>query len=162
MIANAVPTYTRDTVPSMTVPSDLLGPLTVASNELINFPAGLFGFPECRSFVLVAAERPGTFWLQSVEYGTLAFLLVDPFPAFKDYSVDLGPLDLAKLQSSDVSQVIILGIVTLPPSRGEMATVNLQGPIAFNLAGRCAMQMAIPESTFGVRYPIDLATAAAG
>lgn len=159
MIANATPSFTRDATPVVSVHSALLGPLTVTPNELLNFPAGLFGFPECRSFVLVATERPGMFWLQSVEDGALAFLLVDPFPVFKEYAVDLGPLDLAKLQSSDVAHVAILGIVTLPRSRDEKPTVNLQGPLALNLVGRCGMQMAIPESTFGVRYPFDLATA---
>jgi flagellar assembly factor FliW len=34
--------------------------------------------------------------------------------------------------------------------------VNLQGPLAFNVPEKRAKQIAIPNSEFGVRYPIDL------
>ena len=141
------------------VHSDLLGPISVAASELITFPAGLFGFPECRSFVLVAAARDGMFWLQSAEYGTLAFLVVDPFLFFADYAVDLAPVELAKLEAKEAADLAILAIVTLPRSRDDQATANLQGPIAFNLRSRLAKQIAIPDSDFGVQCPIDLAMA---
>ncbi|MDQ6827245.1 MAG: flagellar assembly protein FliW [Gemmatimonadota bacterium] len=144
----------------MLVHSDLLGPISVSAGEIIIFPAGLFGFPECRSFVLVATARDGMFWLQSAEYGTLAFLVVDPFLFFADYSVDLAPIELAKLEAKDATDIAVLTIVTLPRSRDDIATANLQGPIAFNLGSRLAKQIAIPDSDFGVQCPIDLSMTA--
>ncbi|HEX7239812.1 MAG TPA: flagellar assembly protein FliW, partial [Longimicrobiaceae bacterium] len=105
-----------------TVHSDLLGALDVPDEEVIAFPSGLFGFPECRSFVLVPAAREGMYWLQSVEHGTLAFLLVDPFLFFDGYAVDLGTAERAELEVRDASDVMVLTIVTLPGSREELPT----------------------------------------
>lgn len=146
--------------PTMIVHSDLLGPLSVASDEVLEFPDGLFGFPECRSFVLVPAEREGLYWLQSSAHSTLAFLLVDPFLFFEDFAVDVSRADLADLAAEDATEIAILAIVTLPGSRQDSPTANLQGPLALNLRGRRAKQLAVSESDFGVRCPIDLMSGA--
>lgn len=140
----------------MIVASDLLGPLEVDADEVIRFPAGLFGFPDCREFVLVPAERDGLFWIQSVEHGTLAFLLADPFLHFEGYAVDLPAADRAELAVEDAADVVLLAIVTLPRSRAESPTANLQGPIAINLRHRRAKQLALADSAHGLRSPIHL------
>lgn len=148
--------------PAMTVKSDLLGPLSVAPEEVIAFPSGLFGFPECRRFVLVPGAREGTYWLQSAEHGALAFLLVDPFLFFHDYAVDLGATDRAELEVEDASDVLVLTIVTLPRTRREPPTTNLQGPVAFNLRTRRGKQVAISERDLGLRVPVDLSGSGEG
>jgi len=148
--------------PSMTVHSDLLGPLTVAPEDVVRFPSGLFGFPECREFVLVPGSREGTYWLQSVEHGTLAFLLVDPFLFFDDYAVDLGAADRAELEVEEASDVMVLTIVTLPRTRREPPTTNLQGPLALNLRSRKGKQVAISERDLGLRVPVDLSKPVGG
>lgn len=142
--------------PGMIISSDLFGSLTVSPEELIDFPGGLFGFPECRGFVLIPAERTGLYWLQSAEHGALAFLLVDPFLFFDGYAVDVAPVDLADL-GGESAEIAILAIVTLPRERGGQPTANLQGPLAVNLALRTGKQLAIAESQFGVRCPFSLA-----
>lgn len=142
--------------PTMVVESDLLGPLSVTPEELIDFPTGLFGFPECQRFVLVPAPREGMFWLQSADHSPLVFLLVDPFQFFDGYSVELGAAELADLRATEPADVVILAIVTLPRSRSETPTANLQGPLALNLGERRARQLAISDSKFGVRCPVDL------
>ena len=140
----------------MIVESDLLGQVAVEPEELITFPAGLLGFPACREFVLIPSEREGMYWLQSAEHSPLAFVLVDPFRACPGFAVDLGPAEMGELGAQEASDVAILAIVTLgPPDRGG-CTVNLQGPLAFNVPKKRAKQIAIPQSDFGVRYPIDL------
>ena len=139
------------------VASDLLGPLTVPADELIEFPSGIFGFPECRRYVVVPGERDGFFWLQSADHSALAFLLVDPFLFFEGYSVDLSAQEIQELGAGEASDVAILAIVTLPRTRHEQPTANLQGPIAIAFASRRAKQLAIAESEFGVRCTLDLA-----
>jgi flagellar assembly factor FliW len=141
---------------NITVRSDLLGELQVASDEVLEFPRGLFGLPECRRFVLVHTDRPGVYWLQSLEHGTLAFLLVDPFLFFEGYVVDLGEADRAELQVSEPADAAILAITTLPRSRDEQPTANLQGPLVLNLRGGTGKQLAVENPRFGVRCPFDL------
>jgi flagellar assembly factor FliW len=140
----------------MIVQSDLLGALEVKPEELIFFPGGMFGFPECRMFVLVPATRDGLYWLQSTDHGTLAFLLADPFVFFDEFVVELSQADRAELQVAAPGDVVILSIVTLPRSRDHLPTANLQGPLAINLTARRAKQLALADSEFGIRAPLSL------
>ena len=64
---------------------------------MLHFPTGLLGFPECRRFALLRGGGDGLFWLQSMEYSTLAFLLVDPFTVESDYSSTSQPSQIADL-----------------------------------------------------------------
>lgn len=144
------------TPPQMIIQSDLIGEIEISPDELIDFPGGLFGFPDCRSFVLLPAARDGLFWLQSAEHGALAFLLIDPFRAFTGYTIDLGPADRADLCVTNQEDVVVLAIVTLPRSREQMPTANLQGPLALNLAARRGKQLAVADTQFGVRREVDL------
>jgi flagellar assembly factor FliW len=142
--------------PGMKIQSDLLGPLTVAEEDVVHFSAGLYGFPECQRFVVVPAEREGLYWLQSLDHATLAFLLADPFAFFPEYAVELTPMDLAELKASESSEIAILAIVTLPRTKRERPTANLQGPLALHLRGQRGKQLAIAESEFGVRCAFEL------
>lgn len=140
----------------MIVQSDVLGLLTVPEEEALRFPAGLLGFPNCRSFVLLPADREGFFWLQSVEHSNLAFVLLDPFLVFDDFVVDLSPADVQELGVEESSDVMILAIVTLSPTREEPPTANLQGPLAINVRKSIARQIAVSERDYGVRCPFQL------
>jgi flagellar assembly factor FliW len=140
----------------MIVHSDILGPLEVAEEQLLRFPAGLLGLPECRSFVMLPAEREGFFWLQSTEQSELAFVLLDPFLFFDDYVVDLSPADMRELGIEQPADVMILAIVTLSRTREKPPTANLQGPLALNVDAGIAKQIAVSESDYGVRCPFDL------
>ena len=146
-----------DAEPDMlTVQSDLLGELQIRSSESMYFANGLLGFPECRRFALVRAEHDGFFWLQSMDYSALVFLLVDPFVAVNGYSIDVAPTQLAELGAYRPADIALLSVVTLPGHAGESATANLQGPIAINFATHSAKQLVLSETDFGVRVPIDL------
>ena len=138
------------------VASELLGELAVPAESIFTFPVGLFGFPECRRFALVPTGRAGMFWLQSLEHRALAFLLVDPFPHFAGYTVELGAGDRVELAVRDAADVAVLSIVTLPHRRDEPPTANLQGPIALDVRGRLGRQLALGENGWGVRRPLDL------
>jgi len=140
----------------LSVHSDLLGELRVRSADTLFFQSGLFGFPECRRFALVRAERDGLFWLQSIEYPTLVFLLVDPFAAVTGYSIDVAPSQLAELGAYRPADIGLLSVVTLPTGVDDLPTANLQGPIAINFATRNAKQLVLSETDFGVRVPVDL------
>lgn len=140
----------------MIVESDLLGEVSVEQDELITFPHGLLGFPACRQFVLLPSERQGLYWLQSAEHSPLAFLLVDPFLAVDGFVVDVSNADLTELEATAESDLAVLAIVTLGRPEAGGSTANLQGPLAFNLRTRRAKQIAIPNSDYGVRFPVDL------
>jgi flagellar assembly factor FliW len=138
------------------VASDLLGPLDARADLVLELPRGLFGFPECRRWVLADAGRDGLFWLQSAEHASLAFLLADPFVFIPEYTVDLGPAALAELRAASPTDVAVFAIVTLPGPLDPEPTVNLQGPIVLNLTSRRGVQIVVPDGPFGVRHPVML------
>jgi flagellar assembly factor FliW len=137
-----------------TVSSVLLGALTVTEDQLFTFGDGLLGFPTCREWVLIQGAKAGTAWLQSVDHGALAFLLVDPFVMFEGYSAELSPAEVRRLEASDPSHLAVFAIVTLPASRSESATANLQGPVVVNVRDRRGAQVVLSEGPWSVRQAL--------
>jgi flagellar assembly factor FliW len=137
--------------------SDLLGDLRLRTTDLLHFPAGMLGFPECRRFALLRGGRDGLFWLQSMEYPALVFLLVDPFAIEEHYSFDVQPSQIVDLGAGESSDIGLLAVVTLPADRGELPTVNLQGPLVINFKTRHAKQVVSGGDEHAVRKPLDLA-----
>ena len=152
MTSATMPISTTDDI---TVESKLLGTLSVPVTQTYQFSSGIYGFPKAIRFALVPAERSGFFWLQSLDFEALAFLLVDPFQFVEDYSVELVQGDLDELQAADPAEVLVLAILTLPKSDDDETTVNLQGPIALNVVERVGRQVVI-ESEYGLRERVDL------
>jgi len=140
---------------TMTVASDLLGHLTVEPSTVIRFPTGLLGFPEARSFVLLPSEREHIYWLQSIDYASLAFLMVDPFVFFDGYTVDLAATDLGN-QTAAPEDLTVLAMVTLPPKRDLSPTANLQGPIIINHRQGYANQAILSDGKYGIREAFSL------
>lgn len=137
------------------VDSKLLGPLSVMPSQIYDFAEGLYGFPEAKSLALIPVDREGFFWLQSLHFSALTFLMIDPFMFVDDYTVDLTSTQLAQVGAEDPSDILVLSILTLPRDPQSIATVNLHGPIAINVKSRRGTQTII-DSTYGVRHPIDV------
>ncbi len=140
----------------VSVHSDLLGPISVGTDQMITFERGLLGFPECRQFVLAPAMRDGMYWLQSMEHGSLTFLVVDPFMFFDDYTVDLPDTEVRELAARHADEVAVLAIVTLPNDGATPCTANLQGPLALHLGRGVGRQIVLGDPEIPVRRAIDL------
>ena len=150
---------TSAVVEDVLVHSKLLGPLEVMRTQIYEFPEELYGLPDARSFALLPTERAGFFWLQSVEFEALTFLLVDPFLFVDGYSVEVGREELGALSANDASELMVLAILSLPRAQGDAPTVNLQGPLLLNVVDRIGKQVVV-EAPQGMRCPVDLNRAA--
>lgn len=142
-------------VEDVPVRSKLLGDLEVLATQIYHFPQELYGFAGARTFALLPAERLGFFWLQSLDFEALTFLLIDPFLFVEGYSVDVGDDELGALSPMDPSELLVLSIVTLPREVSEPTTVNLQGPLILNIVKRQGRQVVV-ESPFGIRHPVNV------
>lgn len=140
------------------VKSRVLGEIHVDPDGMLRFPHGVLGFPEARDFALVSTSRQGFYWLQSVEHDTLTFLVLDPFVHVPDFSIDI-PDDQLGVLGTDATEIVVLGVVTLPTSPDEPPTVNLQGPLLINARKGVGRQLILADSPWGLRYSIDLADA---
>ncbi len=139
----------------LVIESTLLGRLEVPADRVVTFPAGLPGFAELRRFVLVATQRDGLQWLQSVEDAGVSILLADPFRFVEGYEVDVPPAELASLGAPGDEGYLVLAVTVI--EQGMTGSMNLQGPIVVNPATRTAKQVIFPESTFGMAYPASFA-----
>lgn len=125
----------------MNVNTAIESTVEVSPATMLTFPDGLFGFPECRTFSLARTDSEGAYWLQSLEHDALGFVVVDPFMFFEDFTVDLSDLDIARLQPRSATDIALLVIVTLGESPDHACSVNLQGPLAFNVNSGIARQV---------------------
>ncbi|MFO7260921.1 MAG: flagellar assembly protein FliW [bacterium] len=140
---------------SPTLPGDAAADEPPIAPIRVEFADGLIGLPERRAFLLSRAAAPGAFWLESADCEGLAFLLVDPFPFFDGYTVELEPAQLRGVLDGDPSEIAVLAIVTLPPEPDGVYTANLQAPLAINLRTGRARQIVLTRTDFGTRCPLS-------
>jgi flagellar assembly factor FliW len=144
------------------VQTKAFGSIEVEERQNILFPQGLFGFEELKDYVLLDAEKPPFYWLQSVDKTQVAFVVVNPFLIRPDYEVNIGNEELAEIGIDAPEKALILAIVTIPPD-GSPMTVNLQGPLAINRDTRRGKQAVLSDSRWKTRHDImaELASAQA-
>ena len=97
------------------------GKIPVQEEKVITFPKGILGFARNKKYILFPhSEGSPFYWLQSMEDGDLAFVVMNPQLVKPDYSVDIeeGLLkDLSVEQSTDLEVMCIVTIPRNSPSR---------------------------------------------
>lgn len=123
----------------------------VDEKQIIDLPAGLFGFEKLSKYALLDCEYKPFFWMQSLDDKDLAFLIVDPFLFFSDYEIDADDQTLATIELNKPEDVKIMTIVTVP-SDGSPVTVNLQGPLVINKQNNKCMQIILSDSRWQTKH----------
>ncbi len=153
MTANAVAETELSTV---AVSSIVFGELDLPETSIIAFREGLHGFEAHKRFALVPAAREGLYWLQSLAHRDIAFLLVDPFVASDGYEIDLGVTEREALDLNSPDDVLVLAIVTMSPTSGDLPTANLRGPIVFNVSARVGKQIVTSNDAHDIKVAVDV------
>ncbi len=138
----------------MKVQTSRFGEIEVPDESRIEFPEGVVGLPDCRSFVLFDCGEDGVFkWLQSVDRPDVAFVICEARLIVSDYEVEVGEnvLELLKLDSPD--QALVCLILCIPPDPREM-TANLLGPLIFNVEARLGMQAVLVNPAYSTRHRV--------
>ncbi|MBV6459612.1 MAG: Flagellar assembly factor FliW [Fimbriimonadaceae bacterium] len=139
----------------MTISTTRFGSIEFDDLDVVTFPTGILGFPDCRRFVLVAHKEDSPFrWLQSADNGSLAFLVVDPATFFPEYAPEMEGTDAAFLQLSEDSPRLVYTMVTIPKGLPGSMTVNLAGPIVINADTRYAKQIVLTDEGYGTKHPV--------
>jgi len=137
----------------MNVMTSRFGPLEISEQDSIQLTEGPVGFRNCTKFVLLADQKvEGLYWLQSLESPELAFALVPPGEGLENYHVDVRSGDRSALALEEGQDPEIFLI--LNRSETGVLTVNLQGPMIFNLARRVGRQLVLTSSRHSVRHPL--------
>jgi flagellar assembly factor FliW len=132
------------------------GTLDLLEDKVIHVPSGLFGFPDSKRYTLLEHRKGSPFvWLQSVDNGSLAFVLIDPLLVKPDYEVRISPEDINELQLADAPDGIqTLVIVNITSGEKVELTVNLLGPIVINTKKKFGKQIILSDSEYSLRHPI--------
>jgi len=131
------------------------GTLEIDEKEILTFSLGLIGFTGGTHFVLIAHPGGGAFqWLQSTDDGNLAFLVCDPMLFLENYQVQINADDLKAIALDDVSDGIVLTVLSVPQGDPRGMTANLLGPIVINQDKRLGFQLVLNNTDYPTRFPI--------
>jgi len=138
----------------MQIQTSRFGEIEIEENQIITIPSGLIGFSEDRRFVIREDEAAKPFrWLQSVDNDALAFVMIEPHFSFSNYELVLTKDNLKKLGAESIEELTVFVLVTMS-KKMENVTVNLQGPLLFNLEKKLGLQFIIPEGKYSTRHSL--------
>jgi flagellar assembly factor FliW len=130
------------------------GEIEVKEADLIELQAGLIGFPELKKYVILDHDKESPFkWLQSLDDGAIAFVLINPLLFKPDYTVEVTEAEVSDLHLKTEEDAIICVIITIPTNPQNM-TANLKAPLVFNLATRRGKQLVLSNSAYTTRHNI--------
>ena len=142
----------------MIVESTRFGTLELTSDQAIDFGAGLLGFPDSCTYVLIELPDDDDYlWLQSVDQPELAFLVTRPWGFFPDYEIDVPDAVTAEIELDSPVDSDVFLLLTVHRTEDEEAsslTANLLGPIVINTRMRLARQVVLENETYGTREPL--------
>ena len=128
------------------------GRLEISKDKIIHFPNGLMGFPDIKRYILMDYKDTLLKWLQAVDDANVAFIVVQPFDFFPDYSVSIEDSIKDSLEIENQEDISILSILRV---EGENVTVNLQGPLVINSLNKRGAQIVNEDSRFSCKTPLN-------
>jgi len=106
------------------------------------FPHGLPGLEGHHYFNLGFLSEPVFFLMRSTHQEEVALYLVDPFPFFPGYTIELSDREKEQLQLEKREDLLLLTTVTV---QDKKLYTNLAAPLLFNVPGRQAFQMILED-----------------
>lgn len=123
-------------------------------NDVLQFPAGLVGFPELKRFRLY--EAPSGYplkFLQSLDEEEVAYVCVDVVAAKLGCTIPLEDSRLAPLALKRPEDAQVLAMVVVPRNPRQM-TANLANPLVINKTSSTGCQIELPPDLFPPQYPV--------
>jgi flagellar assembly factor FliW len=134
------------------------GNIIVDESRIITMRGGILGFERLKRFVLLTQHDNIPFsWFQSVDDGSVAFVVTNAFMVQGDYSPVLSDSEVELLEIASVEDVVPMVIVTIRSEPFEI-TANLRAPVVINIARRLARQIVLQDSDYPVRFSIQTRT----
>jgi len=130
------------------------GEIEIKDHDVLELPSGLIGFPELKRYVLLDHDKDSPFkWLQSLDDGAIAFVLINPLLFKPDYMVEVTEAEVTDLELKNEEDAVISVIITIPTNPQNM-TANLKAPLVFNLQNRRGKQLVLSNPAYTTRHNI--------
>ena len=136
----------------MKVQTSRFGEIEVEVADVISLPEGLIGFPELMRYVLLDHDTDSPFkWLQSIDDGSMAFVVLSPLTFRPDYTVEVTEEEIGVLLLENPEDAVISVIVTIPMDPKKMSA-NLKAPLVFNLKNRTGKQVIVKDPQYQTKH----------
>ncbi len=140
---------------TLTTETARFGVVSYTNQDVVTFDDGLVGFPDLASFVLIAHKDDSPFrWMQSIDQGDVAFLVVDPAHYVEGYAPEIGETEVESVGIMEETPRLVYTIVSIPPGKPEEMTINLAGPIVVNLENGRAKQIVIEDECYPIKHRV--------
>lgn len=146
----------------MVLETTRFGALEINPEDVITFTQPIIGFQEFRRFVVLPGPDASMVkWLQSVDSGDLAFIIMDPRHVVADYDVKLDEHELSELAVNRSEELDLYTLVVVPKDPSQVRT-NLKAPIAINRKQRLGKQTILERSNYPIQFLLAQAQGGAG
>jgi len=141
----------------MEIATKHFGTLEVNEDDMIVFEHGLPGFPEDRNFIIIVDETADNkfyCWLQSMDNGDLAMVLIDSFSIMPDYDPLIDEEELQELGDVDITDLLVFNVAIIGAGMSD-STINLRAPIVINNRSKKGKQIVVNNDNYGIRHNLE-------
>ncbi len=135
----------------------LFGKVDVEEGKLIDFPEGILGFPELKTFALLYDNEKNTAggfnFLVSVAEPAFMLPVVPALLVEPGYSPKFTENIEATIGKLTEENALVLVTMTIPSDVTKM-TVNLNAPIVINADTGKGIQSVVANDEYDVKYPV--------
>lgn len=138
----------------MKISTTRFGDINIDESTIVNMKGGILGFEHLKRYVLLMHDVNIPFWwFQSVDDGSIAFVVINSFMVRADYAPVISDSEVELLKIESPEDVVLMSIVTIS-SKPFVITANLKAPIVINSKNRLAKQIVVQEPDYPVQYSI--------
>ena len=139
----------------MKIKTERFGEIEINDERIFEFTLPIIGFDNCKKIVIVDINKENIFkWLQSVDDPALAFPIVSVFSMNIDYSIDVPDNVVELLKITNIENVLVMNIASIPQDNPQGTTLNLLAPLIFNLNNQLAGQVILSGSGYDISFPL--------
>ncbi len=132
----------------MKIETTRFGTVDIDENEFINFPTGLIGLPQDRSYVLLSRREGSPIgWLQSTTSPWLALPVISAEALVTEYTEESLLHIINHVRRAGTQDPCAVMLVMNPGAGPGMATVNRVAPIVVNAESRVGLQVLLEDQT---------------
>jgi len=115
---------------------------------------GILGFEHLKQYVLLTQDEKTPFWwLQSIEDGAIAFVVINSFVVDPVYAPVITDNDVRLLEIASSEDVVPMSIVTIVAEPLKI-TANMRAPIIINVKKKLAKQIVLQDNEYAVQYSL--------
>lgn len=138
----------------MRISTTRFGNISIDESRVIRMKEGMLGFEHLRRYVLLIQDEKIPFWwFQSIEDGSIAFVVINSLAVKPDYEPVVSDDEVKLLEIVSPEDAVLFSVVTIH-SDPFSVTANLRAPIVINAKKMLAKQVVLVEPDYRVQHPI--------